>query len=285
MNDTAKKTRLFMILNGLALFLIAVNLTAPVHESTHLLTQMAAGCKPVNLSYGSADTLGPAAVNMDSFFWKLMFEGSAALMNMVVGLILFAVLRKCRLKPLSRVFLLQLTVLHLCMGFGYLLRDGIAYTPGGGMGDWSKVLERFGGSVPLRIGMLAVGSFGYLLAFSIVFYEAYHFIGDNNDRAERRRVTASLYLVPYIVHAVVYTLLNLSSPIGVMNALIISGVINVFGYIAFFWGHMFVAHMIKPLKTSIYYFSPCGEKKPVLWVIALALVLIDAFILCPGIYF
>ena len=285
MNDTAKKTRLFLILNCLALFIVAVNLTAPVHESTHLLTQMAAGMRPYNLSYGSADTVGTAAVNLDTVFWKIMYEGSAALMNIVVGLICFVILRKARLGPLSRVFVLYLTLLHLCMGFGYFLRDGISYTPGGGMGDWSKVLEHFGGNIWLRIGLLIVGTLGYLLAFSIVYYEAHHFIADSGDKIERRQVTGALYLIPYLVHAVLYTLLNLTSPIGVMNALIISGVMNVFGYIVFLWGYLFVAHMVKPPKESIYYFSPCAEKKPVLWAVAAALVLLDALVLCPGIYF
>ena len=40
MNDTKKSSRLFMILNCLTLGIIAMNLTAPVHEATHLLTQM-----------------------------------------------------------------------------------------------------------------------------------------------------------------------------------------------------------------------------------------------------
>ena len=40
MNKAKQHNRLFMILNCLALGIIAMNLTAPVHEATHLLTQM-----------------------------------------------------------------------------------------------------------------------------------------------------------------------------------------------------------------------------------------------------
>ncbi len=50
MTDAKNNKRIFLILNCIALFIIAVNLTAPVHESTHLLTQMAAGQKACYLS-------------------------------------------------------------------------------------------------------------------------------------------------------------------------------------------------------------------------------------------
>ena len=285
MKDTEKKTRVFLILNCLALFVIALNLTAPVHESTHLLTQMAAGMDPYNLSFGCADTVGTARVDLDSVFWRIMFAGSAALMNIVIGLVCFVILRKARLGPLSRVFVLQLTLLHLCMGFGYFLRDSIAYNGSDSMGDWGKVIYLFNGSAALRIVLFILGMIGYLLALSVAYLEAYHFISDSSDKAERRQVASAIYLIPYIFNVVVYTLLNLTSPIGIMNAIIISGILNLFGYLAFLWGYLFVGHMVKPPKESIYYFSPCAEKKPVLWIVALALVLIDAFILCPGIYF
>ena len=55
--------------------------------------------------------------------------------------------------------------------------------------------------------------------------------------------------------------------------------------IGFFWGYMFVAHMVKPRKQNVYYFSPCAEKKIVLWIVAAALLAFDALFLCPGFYF
>ena len=61
--------------------------------------------------------------------------------------------------------------------------------------------------------------------------------------------------------------------------------INIFGMIGFFWGYMFVAHMVKPRKQNVYYFSPCAEKKIVLWIVAAALLAFDALFLCPGFYF
>ena len=48
---------------------------------------------------------------------------------------------------------------------------------------------------------------------------------------------------------------------------------------------MFTAHIVKPRKQNVYYFSPCAEKKIVLWVISAAVLAFDAFVLCPGIYF
>ena len=285
MSGEKQNRKAWMILNGLALIVIANNLTSPLHELTHMLTQMAAGMQACCLSFGAAETVGTVKVNMDSVFWKIMYEGSAALMNIVVGFLCLLLLKKCRFKPLSRVLMLQLTIMHLSMGFGYFLRDGVSYTPGGGMGDWSKVLERFGGSVPLRIGLLVVGTVGFLLTFYIAYRQAFHFIRDNEDKAERRQVTAAIYLFPYLFNAVVITLLGLRSPLGAENALVIGGIVNIFGMIPFFWGYMFVAHMVKPRKDNVWYFSPCAEKKIGLWIFALALLVFDALILCPGIWF
>ena len=287
--DKAKQhNRLFMILNCLALGIIAMNLTAPVHEATHLLTQMIAGAKPVLLAFGCADTVNPTA-NIDNVFWKIMYAGSAALMNIVIGFILLIILKKCKLGPLSRPLVLLMTLMHFSMGFGYFLRDGILYQPGSdNLGDWAKVLENFNGSIVLRIAMLVVGCLGILFVFYIAWRQAYHFISDNNDKKERNRVASALYLFPYLCNAVVFTLVELRGPVAQDNMgsfLIISPIINVFGMIGFFWGYMFVAHIVKPRKDNVYYFSICDEKKPVLWIIALAVIAFDAFVLCPGILF
>ncbi|MBQ3331361.1 MAG: hypothetical protein IJG87_09320 [Ruminococcus sp.] len=288
MDKINKNRRLFVILNCLALGIIAMNLTAPVHEATHLLTQMAAGAKPVALAFGCADTIDPTA-NIDTVFWKIMYAGSAALMNIVIGFILLIVLKKCKLGPLSRPLVLLTTLMHFSMGFGYFLRDGILYQPGAdNLGDWAKVLENFNGNIILRIAMLVVGCMGILFVFYIAWRQAYHFISDNNDKKERSRVASALYLFPYLCNAVVFTLVELRGPIAQDNMgsfLIISPIINVFGMIGFFWGYMFVAHMVKPRKDNVYYFSLCAERKIVLWVIAAAVLLFDAFVLCPGIYF
>lgn len=290
--DQAKKTkRIFLILNCLALGVIAMNLTAPVHEATHLLTQMAAGLKPQLLAFGVAGTIGTPSVDMNSFFWKVMLEGSAALMNILIGTVLLIVLKNAKLGPLSRPLVLMTTIMHYSMGFGYFLRDFFLYDPNPGdrqQGDWAKVLERFNGSIALRIGMLIVGCLGILFVFYIAFRQAYHFIRDNNDKKERNTVASAIYLFPYLFNTVVFTLVEMNGPVARKNMadfLIISPIINIFGMIGFFWGYMFVAHMVKPPKKNVYYFSPCAEKKPVLWIAALAVLAFDAFLLCPGFYF
>ena len=283
MDKTKQHSRLFMILNCLALGIIAMNLTAPVHEATHLLTQMLAGAKPEVLAFGCAGTVeGTATANLDSVFWKIMFSGSAALMNIVIGTILLIVLKKCRLGPLSRPLVLLTTIMHYSMGFGYFLRDFFLYDPNPApnveQGDWAKVLENFNGNIVLRIAML--------------IHQASCFrhpgISDNNDKKERNRVASALYLFPYLCNAVVFTLVELRGPVArasMESFLIISPIINIFGMIGFFWGYMFVAHMVKPRKDNVYYFSICDEKKPVLWIAAVAVILFDALVLCPGIYF
>ena len=293
MNKAKQHNRLFMILNCLALGIIAMNLTAPVHEATHLLTQMIAGAKPEVLAFGCAGTVeGTATANLDSIFWKVMFSGSAALMNILIGTVLLIVLKKARLGPLSRPLVLMTTLMHYSMGFGYFLRDFFLYDPDPApdveQGDWAKVLENFNGNIVLRIAMLVVGSLGVLFVFYIAWRQAYHFISDNNDKKERSRVASALYLFPYLCNAVVFTLVELRGPVArasMESFLIISPIINIFGMIGFFWGYMFVAHMVKPRKDNVYYFSICDEKKIILWVIALAVIAFDAFVLCPGIWF
>lgn len=288
MEQTKKGSRLFLILNCLALGVIAMNLTAPVHEATHLLTQMIAGAKPVALAFGCADTVNPTA-NIDTVLWKIMYAGSAALMNIVIGFILLIVLKKCKLGPLSRPLVLLTTLMHFSMGFGYFLRDGILYQPGSeNLGDWAKVLENFNGNLILRIAMLVVGCLGILFVFYIAWRQAYHFISDNTDKKERNRVASALYLFPYLFNAVIFTLVEMRGPVAkesLGNFLIISPLINFFGMIGFFWGYMFVAHLVKPRKDNVYYCSIYAGKAVLLWVIALAVLAFDLFVLCPGIYF
>ena len=287
-----KKSKAFMIINCLALMVIVANLTSPVHEAAHMLTQIAAGMKPECLAFGINSTVGTPSVDMNSFFWKLMFEGSAALVNIVIGLILLFVLKRFRLSPLSRAFTLMLTMSQLSMGFGYFLRDFFLYDPNPDpdiqQGDWAKVFENFDGNLALRITMLIIGCIGILFVFFIAYRQAFHFISDNNDKKERNRVALAIYLFPYLVNAVVFTLVELRGPVAQDNInsfLIISPIINIFGMIGFFWGYMFVAHMVKPRKQNVYYFSPCAEKKIVLWIVAAALLAFDALFLCPGFYF
>lgn len=291
MIKTNKNNRLFLILNCLALGIIAMNLTAPVHEATHLLTQMIAGAKPEVLAFGCAGTVDPTA-NLDSPFWKVMYSGSAALMNIVIGTVLLIILKKFKLGPLSRPLVLMTTIMHYSMGFGYFLRDFFLYDPNPDpdvqQGDWAKVFENFDGNMALRITMLIIGCLGILFVFYIAYRQAFHFISDNNDKKERNRVASAIYLFPYLLNAVVFTLVELRGPVAQDNInsfLIISPIINVFGMIGFFWGYMFVAHMVKPRKQNVYYFSPCAEMKPVLWIIALAIIAFDALVLCPGIWF
>lgn len=290
MQASSKATRdggsyLCTVLNGLALTILAVTLTGPVHEGVHMVTQVAAGCTPHFLSFGVMEAVGTRTVNMDSTFWRLMFDGSAALFNVVVGIALTVVLHKARLKPLSRQFTVLLALFHLCMGFGYFLRDGIAYSPGNGMGDWSKVLDNFDGNPGLRIGMLVVGSAGYLFALYLAYHEVYHFIEHNEDKPERMRVTSAIYLWPYLFNAVVFTALTLLSPLGALDSLIISGVLNLFGYFPLMIGFLYAGFVLKPMKKNIFYFSPCAKREPLLWVVALVVLALDAFVVCPGIYF
>ena len=293
MTKANKNSRLFLILNCLALGIIAMNLTAPVHEATHLLTQMIAGAKPEVLAFGCAGTVeGTATANLDSVFWKIMFSGSAALMNIVIGTILLIVLKKAKLGPLSRPLILMTTMMHYSMGFGYFIRDFFLYDPNHDpdvqQGDWAEVYENFNGNMALRITMLIIGCLGILFVFYIAYRQAFHFISDNNDKKERNRVASAIYLFPYLLNAVVFTLVELRGPVAqasMESFLIISPIINIFGMIGFFWGYMFVAHMVKPRKDNVYYFSPCAQKKVALWIAALAVVAFDAFVLCPGIRF
>ena len=291
MSDTKKSSRTFMIINCIALGIIAMNLTAPVHEATHLITQMLAGAKPEVLAFGCAGTVDPTA-DISTVFWKVMYSGSAALMNIVIGTVLLIVLKKFRLGPISRPLVLMTTMMHYSMGFGYFLRDFFLYDPNPDpdiqQGDWAKVFENFDGNLALRITMLIIGCIGILFVFFIAYRQAFHFISDNNDKKERNRVALAIYLFPYLVNAVVFTLVELRGPVAQDNInsfLIISPIINIFGMIGFFWGYMFVAHMVKPRKDNVYYFSPCAQRKIALWIVAAALLVFDALFLCPGFYF
>ena len=107
-----EKKRNLSLLNCIGTALLAIFLTIPMHELFHFLTFYAFGDKVVCFSAGAVQGANTFDYMTLPVFSRVMIGGgSASILNAIIGLILLVVLFKVKkMKPLLRVFLIQLMV-------------------------------------------------------------------------------------------------------------------------------------------------------------------------------
>lgn len=271
------------IVNCLATGFLAYFLTVPVHEFFHLLTCVIYGNPLLFYSASAVDAV------MDyegmSVFDRIMDAGgSASILNAIIGVILMIILLKCKMGPLMRVFLTQLMGAQFCQGVGYFLIGGLF-----GVGDWANVyavLSDVPGVVTaLRVILSIVGAGGIVFLFFLLNYMSYYFIEDRDNKKERVYVGFRLHFLMLPIGCLMGIIVTLLSPAVATGELSIGlGFLFDFMWIPFLWGFLFTGPMktLPPKKKLFQYSIP---KKPnwVLFIIGLALILVDIFVFGPGI--
>ena len=282
-----EKKKDYSIINCIATAMLAYFFTIPFHESIHAITYILYGDKVVNFSAGSVAVARLVDFSAKAPIHKILSSGSASIVNAIIGIILLAVLMKVKDMPaMLRLFLTQLMGGHLLEGFGYFLIGVFS------IGDWGNVFKLFsdspGAALALRI-VLAVLGFGAMVPLLYLFtYMTYHFIEDPSDKAERRGVALRINLILFLVAYIVGALATINLPIiksGEMPYwmfLCFNGMWFLY-LVAFFyaWGGI----MVKPPKESRLRCRLPKEPHPVIWGIAVVLILTDIFVFGPGIYF
>ena len=113
------------VVNCIATSLLAFVLTIPMHELFHLLTFYAYGLGDQVTMFSATcvgyDETSAHFENFASFHRIMVAGGSASVLNMIIGLVLFFVLLKSKMGPLMRVFLVQLMGAQFATGFGYFM--------------------------------------------------------------------------------------------------------------------------------------------------------------------
>ena len=282
-----KQSKDLSLLNCIATSLLAIFFTVPVHESFHLLTDLAYGDKVACFSAGAVQPMNLVDYSTLSTFHKIMLAGgSASILNAIIGVILLVVLLRAKTGALLRVFLIQLMGCHLTTGFGYFMIGGFF-----GSGDWGLVFARLsetpGVVTALRVALSLVGSAGVVGLFFLLNYFSYDFIENKESLKERTGVGFRLHLLVLILGFSLGMLVTAMSPAVRTGELSLGlGLLYNMMWIPFFWGFMFTGVMkTLPPKGERFLYKLPREPHYGLWGAAAALTLVDIFVFGPGIWF
>ncbi len=272
-----------LTVNALAAALLGALATQVLHEAGHGVAALAVGAEW-------------QAFNLFAVLWEwpstpddtgaLIIEASPALLNILAGTVAALVLMQARgVRPMLHLFLMYLAGFSMFMGFGYLLVDPLLYRQGGEqLGDWWKVLDLLGGSWAVRIPLMVVGAAGALFGFYFLAKSTLRFTPDGTDKKERLRVALPLLLIPYLVIAVLFTLLAVWHPLGAEGVFVVA-LQYWFGYIGFFWAFFLAAYWLDvkaPLENTL----ALPGKLSTAWVVAAGCVLVlSVAVLLPTLWF
>ena len=271
------------LLNCTAAAMLACFITVPGHELLHLLTHMVYGSKLLWYSAGAVDAIVPDYSVLSPFHRIMVAGGSASILNTIFGIILLIILLKRKMGSLTRVFMTQLMGAQFVQGIGYFLIGGLF-----GVGDWGNVyanLTEYPGLVAfLRITLSIVGAVGIVALFFILNHFSYCFIQNKGDKGERRYVAFRLHLLLLIIGFALGMICTALSPMMKTGELSIGlGFLFNLMWIPFFWAFMYTGYLVKPPKSGRFLYHLPRKANYVLFFISVILVLIEIFVLGPGI--
>ncbi len=273
------------IINCIATSMIAYFCVIPIHELFHLITFYIYGDKCYTITSFHVEPMELFDYSTLPTFHRIMVSGgSASILNTIIGIILFVILLKVKMGPMLRIFLIQMMGLELNVGFGYFMNGGMI-----GLGDWGSVCSYFaddpGFVSVLRIILTITGFAGAFALFFALNHMAYYFIEDGSDKKGRRAVGAKLYLTMFFVGVIALIASYTQNPAIKDGSLSMTTIlVSPFMYIGFFWGFLFVGFWMKPPKESRFLYHIPAEPNYILFTVGIILILINTFVLGPGIH-
>ena len=273
------------MINCIATAMVAYFCTIPVHELFHLITFYIYGDKCYTITSFHVKNMELFDYRTLPAFHRIMIAGgSASILNTIIGIVTFIILLKVKMGPMIRLFLIQYMGLQLNVGFGYFMNGGMI-----GLGDWGSVCSYFrddpGFISVMRIILLIVGFAGAVALFFILNYMSYYFIKDPADKKERREVAAKLYLSMFITGVIALLASYSQNPAIKDGSLSLTTIfVSPFMYIGFVWGFFFTGFWVKPPKHSRYLYYLPAKPNYILLSVGVILILINTFILGPGIH-
>jgi hypothetical protein len=277
----------FSLLNCISTGLLAYFFTIPVHEMFHALTLLAYGDGVLCYSASAVEDMKLVDFSTLSPFDRIMLGGgSASILNAIIGFVLFLIVLKVKMGPTVRVFMVQLTGTHLSCGIGYFMIGGLF-----GAGDWGIVFDHLADMpeliTALRVVLSIIGCGGVVLIFFMLNYMSYYFIDDKAGKKEKIAVAAKLHLIMLIFGYGIGMIVTVLSPANESGALSLGlGALYNMMFVPFFWGFMFtgVMNVLPPKKSRFLYKLP-AKPNWILFLVAVALILVDIIVLGPGIWF
>ncbi|WP_026665452.1 hypothetical protein [Butyrivibrio sp. FC2001] len=265
--------------------LLAMVLSVPFHEFTHFLTDIIYGHEVYVFcanAVSNSDDFDFMALT--PFHRAMAAGGSASIINVMIAIILFFIIIKVNMGPVMRMFMIQYYAMHMCLGFGYFMVNGIF----GAFGDWGNVFGLFPDSTVMimRIVLGTLGSAGILFTMFSLNYFSYYFIKDTTDKKERFHVGLGLHLLPFIATSVFSVIVDMNSYLmkaGYFDNNIFFSIAVRFIFIPLFWAFLYTWTLVKPPKEGRFKYELTKKPEYILWIITIILLLIDLFVLAPGI--
>lgn len=276
MSDSARNS-----VNGLSTACTALFFTQVFHELVHLLAAWSTGVQVRGFNLFAVDTV----ITHEAVFRtrEMIVQGSASLMNIVVGMVAAIVFTKVkRLPSLFRQFLLQLAGFSFLMGFGYFLFDGLFYSEGA-YGDWSSVMDMLENPLALRLSLIAVGGASVVGTFFWMARAVMIFVSDPASIQQRKEASFAVLLMPYLFCSLLYILLSLWHPVGFPDGLVVVFFQFVFGFSGFLWAFFLSVHWLEPKQHPQAYQELPATINRYWLALALVLVIFQITVLLPTI--
>jgi hypothetical protein len=247
-----------LVVNAVTVAFVAALAVQVFHELCHGLTALAVGGDWQRFSLFAVDTAVPEP---NAGLRDAIVAGAAAILNIVTGLVVMAVLARAHRRgsgPLTRLFLTYLAGYSLLTGFGYLFIDGLFRGESGGS-DWSRVLAWLDAGWPAQVIVGVVGLAGIVFVFVWLPTAMLRFVPDG---AGRVRTSIVLHQVPYLVVNAVFTVLAIWHPVtDGMTAVVLQYWLGSF---ALFWGGFMAAWWLTPRRDVV----PLPDRRGTGWLVA-----------------
>ncbi|HZH13069.1 MAG TPA: hypothetical protein VE057_01770 [Archangium sp.] len=281
-HDTAPSLPAFA-LHSTTIAFLASSAQQFLHEALHGLVALLVGARWEKWWFQATQWSPPGAEELSPLRVGLI-KGTPALVNILCAFACMALLarRRSPWPPNLRLLVFYFGAYSLFSGFGYLMVDPLFAGPKS-VGDWARVVMLLGGSWAVRLPIILVGAAGVTYGFFWMGNQALRFsVGDAAGRTQHLRLGLALCIIPYLAVNALSTLIFLTSPLspGVFWASVLK---YWFGYIGFFWAYM-IKFVWKKFEGPAPGAVQLSARLDTAWLVAaLAVLLVDLFLLAPGI--
>ena len=204
-------------LTVVAIAAIAISFTVAFHEGVHAITCLAVGgnLQEYSALYASCDNSTVLQVRI--------VAGSAPTFNLIVGTLLWIILRNLRKQtPETWLFLWLLMLMNWFYGAGYFIFSGVS-----NIGDWAIVIAGWKASWLWRVLMTIVGLLLYVLFVRLVFQELGRMIGGKSGELILR--AKKICTLCYVTSFVVILMAGFFCPYGPLGLPVLAGLTAVLG--------------------------------------------------------
>ncbi|OPL07775.1 MAG: hypothetical protein AVO33_03855 [delta proteobacterium ML8_F1] len=231
-------------LNIISAAIIAFFSAQVIHEMVHFLVGLLYDFEvlgfhlfAVNIQFGNPQ---------DRIFEVIMVEASASIVNIIIAFASIGMFYNLK-GAYAKLLAMLMAGFHGMMGFGYLLFDGLLYSPGAA-GDWKAVLDLLNGNGVLRIAIILIGAIGYMGLFFWLGKAPLMFLTSIERMDDKARLSLGLkvLILPYVLSVLFNVPLAFWHPLGFPEGFFVVFFQYIFGYSGFVTAFFMLWVWLKP---------------------------------------